>query len=263
MVRVNRGNALLSLAIEWRRWIGLKIERGGGCCGGGRPLILVRRHNNTDTAPCRQLEKRKPRADRRRRAAVMHAITRINELWPYLWLYQPTATRRSSAPSSFSNPPPHTLILFLCGCFLRDCSRIPNRTANATIPWSTRSPTERRRARWKSNLAPLLRGNTLCLHGTMFSLEWGFFRKSSALYEFLQESIATSYRSSRLEITFVSIVPETLGSSDLRRNVSRENFFSAKFLIVLSNLHERKRRERNERKIKQDRVPLRTPGLVS
>lgn len=106
MVRVNRGNALLSLAIEWRRWIGLKIERGGGCCGGGCPLILVRRHNNTDTAPCRQLEKRKPRADRRRRAAVMHAITRINELWPYLWLYQPTATRRSSAPSSFSNPPP-------------------------------------------------------------------------------------------------------------------------------------------------------------
>lgn len=69
---------------------------------------------------------------------------------------------------------------------------------------------------------------------------------SLALYEFLQEPIATSYRSSRLEINFVSIVPETLGSSDLRRNVSRENFFLAKFLIVLSNLHERKRRERNE-----------------
>lgn len=62
---------------------------------------------------------------------------------------------------------------------------------------------------------------------------------SLALYEFYKNQLLRPC----LEINFVSIVPETLGSSDFHRNVSHENFRLAKFLIVLSNLHERKRRE--------------------
>lgn len=71
-------------------------------------------------------------------------------------------------------------------------------------------------------------------------------RHFSRTLRILQEPIATSYQSPRFEINFLSVVSETLGSPDLRRNVSRENIFSAKFLIVLSNLHERKGREQNE-----------------
>ena len=65
----------------------------------------------------------------------MHAITRINELWPYLWLYQPSTATILLFPSFI----PHASIspsLLLSSFFSsRDCFRIET---NATITWSFR-----------------------------------------------------------------------------------------------------------------------------
>ena len=106
----------------------------------------------------------------------MHAITRINELWPY---YMALSVARATLPRGYSAVslslslslslsvfslyhPPHVDPFFLRGCFSRDYLQIPNRTANGTITRDSGLPTERRHTRWKSNnLVLLLRGNSL------------------------------------------------------------------------------------------------------
>lgn len=101
-----------------------------------------RGHNNTAPTP----------AARKARTAsgecgVMHAITRINELWTYLWLYQPLPSSPLFIPHTSilfypppPPPPPPSFFLFsfffFFFPFVRSRDRIPNRTANATITWS-------------------------------------------------------------------------------------------------------------------------------
>lgn len=63
----------------------------------------------------------------------MHAITRINELWPYLWLYQPSTATILFFPSFIPHASISPSLLLSSSFSSRDCFRIET---NATITWS-------------------------------------------------------------------------------------------------------------------------------
>ena len=63
----------------------------------------------------------------------MHAITRINELWPYLWLYQPSTATILLFPSFIPHASISPSLLLSSSFSSRDCFRIET---NATITWS-------------------------------------------------------------------------------------------------------------------------------